>query len=139
MFKSLTERLEARDKTIAGMQAHLAKHNDMLDAKNATDAEKVETEGTIAEHKESQAEEQLPLDQAIQEITELQPECGDMTMSYDERVAKQEPEIKPFADELSKADRITNITEKLALSTVPRGKAQPPDMMNIQVAYHNGS
>ena len=41
-------------------------------AKNAMDAEKVETEGTIAEDKESLTEEQSLLDKAIQEIVEFQ-------------------------------------------------------------------
>ena len=69
----------------------MAEANATLQAKNGMDDEKVETEGAIAEYKESQTEEHLPLDQAIREITELQPECGDMSMSYKERVAKQEP------------------------------------------------
>ena len=69
-------------------------------AKNAMDAEKVETEGTIAEDKESLTEEQSLLDKAIQEIMELQPACVDTGMSYEDRVAKREQEIESLKEAL---------------------------------------
>merc|ERR1719473_1531631 len=74
-------------------------------AKNAMDAEKVETEGTIAEDKTSLTEEQSLLDKAIQEIMELQPACVDTGMSYEERVAKREQEIESLKEALCTLDK----------------------------------
>jgi len=74
-------------------------------AKNAMDSEKVETEGSIAEDKESLTQEQSLLDKSIQEIQELQPACVDTGMSYEERVAKREQEIESLKEALCTLDK----------------------------------
>jgi len=65
----------------------------------------VETQGSLAEDKQSLTEEQALLDQAIQEILELQPACVDTGMSYEERVAKREQEIESLKEALCTLDK----------------------------------
>merc|ERR1719171_843754 len=74
-------------------------------AKNANEAEKVETENSIAEDKESLGEEQALLDKSIQQIMELQPACVDTGMSYEERAAKREQEIESLKEALCTLDK----------------------------------
>jgi len=74
-------------------------------ARNANDSERVETEGSIAEDKESLGQEQELLNKSLQEIMELQPACVDTGMSYEERVAKREQEIESLKEALCTLDR----------------------------------
>ena len=74
-------------------------------AKTAKDGELTEVNASIDEDNTSLVDEQSLLDKSVQEIIELQPACVETGMSYEDRVAKREPEIEALKEALCTLDR----------------------------------
>lgn len=72
--------------------------------KENRESELEETKSQITEDNENLVDEQNLLDKAIQELIELQPQCVETGMSYEERVAKREQEIDSLKEALCVLD-----------------------------------